>query len=176
MPTTTIRLIRVLRNLNYASRNSSTNTALVENRRLIFEKLLHYYDRKNRCIRGVGRLKSILQKEPTLEQRAIREWTVNHQQLGQKELFGFYFEYLDYGDDPTRDLYIPALTLYVDRSDFIPIIQFWELHYFLYGNQYHLEASERQIADPNEYYYTPPDPNAPSDLEKVLRLLEEDFR
>lgn len=175
MPTTTIRLIRILRNLEYSSRNSSTNTPIVEKRRLIFEKLLHYYDRKNRCIRGVSRLKAILQKEPTLDQRAIREWTVNHYQLGQKELFGFFFEYLDYGDDPNRDLHIPALNLYVDRTDFTPIIQFWELHYFLYGNQYHLEASEREIADPNEYYYNPPDPNAPPDLDIVMALLNEDF-
>lgn len=175
MPTTNITTIRILRNLNIVTRSKTENPELDERRQNIYNELLNYYDRKNRCIRGISRLKAILQKEPTLDQRNIREWTVNHQQLGQKELFGFYFEYLDYGDDPNRDLYIPALALYVDRTDFIPIIQFWEIHYFLYGNQYHLEASEREIADPNEYYYNPPDPNAPPDLDIVIALLNEDF-
>ncbi len=175
MKLTNIRTIKILSNLYFFSQNSAEYSEDIAKRHKIYLTLLSYYRFKNRCERGVSRLNSILLSSKTLEQRAIREWTINHLSLGQKELLSFYFEYLDYSNDPNRNLYISSLELYIDRKDFIPIIQFWELHHFLSSNQYHLEASEREIPDQNDYYYNSPDPNAPPDLDIVMALLNEDF-
>jgi hypothetical protein len=50
-------------------------------------------------------------------------------------------------------------------------LQFWELQWLLYFGEYHLAMENRTITDPKDYYYTLPNPNEPSDLNKVKEIL-----
>jgi len=70
-------------------------------------------------------------------------------------------------------MHIPSEDIYISKRLFLPIIQFWELQWLLYFNEYHVEKELRTIPDIKGYYYVAPAKDEPSDLEKVQIILSQ---
>ena len=65
---------------------------------------------------------------------------------------------------------------FVKKKDIIDLYVFSSLNWILYFGEYYKAPEDRTKPDPNidetqGYYYSPPDPNAPTELEEVKALL-----
>jgi hypothetical protein len=136
-----------------------------------FKKLMDYYLFKPNTESAVNEIKEILKIHIDLENDSIRKWILKHHSLFEDKLFSFRLEYLDSGDDEDNNLHLTSLDIYVDKTAFQSIIQFWELQWLLFFGGYHLLTKNRTVPDPKDYYYVPPDPNEPLPLDQVKNIL-----
>lgn len=134
---------------------------------IAFKELMEYYQFKTECEIAVNEIKQIVEIQNNLENDSIKKWVIKYHSLFENSLNGFGLEYLDSGNDNDPYLHLASLDIYVDKTPFIPLIQFWELQWLLYFGEYYLPKENRTIPDPKDYYYTPPNPNDPTDLSIV---------
>lgn len=123
------------------------------------------------CEKALRELASILANKADLEQDEIKNWIKLYYTPLYDDTIGLSLE--DYHINNTEDyFYIPVICEYLEKKEFIPILRFCGVMEILYYNEYHKPASERTEPDPKGYYYVPPNPNDPSDLEKIQCLLK----
>jgi hypothetical protein len=116
-------------------------------------------------------LKLQILKVNDLNQPEIQDWCIRTKDLYLNKLFGFAFHYFYFIETPTDPIYIRQLDVYVERKGFENVILFCDVQNILCWGEYYLPQTERTMPNPNDYYYTPPDPNAPKSIELVKRLL-----
>jgi hypothetical protein len=137
----------------------------------IFKKLMEYFIFKQDTEIAVSEIKLIIQNYNNLENERIKGWILEYHSLFENELFGFGIDYLDSGDDPDDNLHLTSIDIYVDKTHFMPIIQFWQLQWLLYYKEYHVLMEKRTTHDTKSYYINSQDKNEHSDLEKVKEIL-----
>ncbi len=140
----------------------------------ILQQLYDIYCFAVPCKRAVQELSEMLDQEMDLDSESIRKWVEEYYLFYKAHLSLFCHQYQDETGVHDKDFYLSDFNLYIERKPFIPIIQFWYLMNTLYWGQYHLPKEQRKFEElsPNDYYYKELDPNAPSDLEVIKRILE----
>ena len=138
-----------------------------------FNELLVYYSFVAPAKLLVNEFSTIFEQENDLDCEPVRRWVVENTRFFKTNLFMFGVSYLDKNGLLEQNFYNSSYDFYVDFSEFIPIIQYWQLMWNLHFGQYHLVKQERKFTEPNpkDYYYVEPDPNAPSDIEVVKTIL-----
>jgi hypothetical protein len=132
---------------------------------------MDYYSFKPNTESAVNEIKEILEIHDNLENESIRKWILKHHSLFEDKLFSFGLDYLNSGDDQDNNLHLTSLDIYVDKTAFLSIFQFWELQWLLFFGEFHLLTENRTVPDPKDYYYLPPDPNELLALDKVKKIL-----
>ena len=138
-----------------------------------FIKLMQYcrFDKDVKILNQ--ELKDILLLNNDLNHPSITEWCNKTRSFFNENLFGFGLEYLDSGNVNKGEIPILA-DVFIDLSELSEIVKFWQLQWILYFSDYHIPEHDREDPtppDPNDYYYSPPDPNAPSELDEIKRIL-----
>ncbi len=144
----------------------------------ICQQLLKRYAKKNDCAVAVEKLHKILSANPVIEQLPLWMWIEEHKVLGVDELFGFLDGYFIHSESATPNLYICELKLYVERSDFLPMIQFCKSFDLLYWNGYDV-LSEEEKETRDGYYYLGPEPverDKQQDLADLLSFVAAYFK
>ncbi len=122
---------------------------------------------------AIEELKGILNFDKSLEQKKVKKWTNKNLDFFLENVFLFGINYCDVELNECENIFLRRVDEYVDKMPFISIIQFWECMSILYFEQYHLDKDKKSPPDPvGSYYYTPPDPNEPTDIEKILNYLK----
>lgn len=143
----------------------------------VLKQLLKIYVKKNECIIAIEELQKVLKANPVIEQLPVWTWIEERKALGVDELFGFLDGYFIHSESATPNLYICELKLYVDRSDFLPIIQFCKAFDLLYWNGYDA-LSEEEEEDPKGYYALGAESvkrDKQQDLKDLLNYVAADF-
>ena len=131
----------------------------------------HHLDKP--CWDQLIKLKNILSYFPDLNHPEVMNWVADNYTFFEEEVFSLYNE-LDWIDFKEDYFYIPVTEEYPEKKEFRNLICFHEVMWILFFGEYYLPESERsEPDDPNDYYYVPPDPEAPSELEEVLSLLSK---
>lgn len=120
----------------------------------------------------INELKSILNIVDTLDCNQIQEWCLKTKDLYYDRLFGFdleYFYFTETSDDP---IVLNRLGVTILSNGFENLIQFCKVQGILYWGEYYMHLLERTKPDPNSYYYTPPDPDAPDIITIIKSLLK----
>jgi hypothetical protein len=136
-----------------------------------FKKLKEYHLFRSYAAIAVNEFKLILAVDNTLENGNIKAWVIKHLSFYETNLSSFLLDYLDSGNDKDNNLHLTSLNIYVEKTPFLTIIQFCELQWLLYFEEYHLDKENRTLPNTQDYYYSPPDPNRLSDLDKVKEIL-----
>ena len=133
-----------------------------------------YYIFQKPCTKANEEFISILERVNDLNSEEIRVWVQDNVTFFEQNLLLFGYTYGDANGEHKLNFYLPEFQLYIEREEFVPIIQYWYLMTNLYFSQYHLIESERKIEEPNplDYYYVAPDPNRPSDLDIIKQILQ----
>lgn len=122
---------------------------------------------------AIEELKGILNFDKSLEQKKVKEWTNNNLDFFLENVFLFGIDYCDVEWNKNENIFLRRVDEYVDKTPFISIIQFWDCMSILYFEQYHLDKDKKSPPEPvGGYYYTPPDPNEPTNIEKILNYLK----
>lgn len=138
------------------------------------QELYNFYCFFTPCRNAVIELGKIINQGGNLDSGSVCKWVVEYYPFYKSHLSLFCHQYQDETGVHDKDFYLSDFNLYIEREPFIPVIQFWYLMNTLYWGQYHLPKEQRKFEklSPNDYYYKELDPNAPSDLEVVKRILE----
>ena len=118
-------------------------------------------------------LMDIILVKNDLNHPSVTEWCKKTRSFFKENLLGFGLEYLDSGNIIKGEIPILA-DVFIDLSEISELVEFWQLQWILYFSDYHIPEHDREDpkpADPNDYYYSPPDPNAPSELNEIKRIL-----
>ena len=134
----------------------------------IYLELLNYLNYKTYTENSLKELKEILRSDEFIEQFEIKQWILKNLEIFNETFFSFGLSYLEYNvkDD---NLYLIGLNEYVDKSQFLSIIQYWESMWLLYFGEYHIDKDKRSLPDKPDTYNT--EPTEPSDYEKILTFL-----
>lgn len=106
-----------------------------------------------------------------LNQPQIQEWCARTKDLYIDKLFGFATHYFHFLETPNDFIYIQQLDVSIESKGLENIIMFCDVQKILCWGEYYLTKEHRKPANPNDYYYVQPDPNAPSDIDVVKQLL-----
>lgn len=120
----------------------------------------------------VNELKEILKRVNSLECTEVQEWCLKTKDLYKDRLFGFELEYLYSTDSIDDPIVYKRLGFMIPSRDFKNLIQFCKVQGILYWGEYYKQSSERTKPDPNDYYYTPPNPEAPERITVIKTLLK----
>ena len=145
------------------------------NKHYHLQQLLTYHSHRTLCVNAVEELRSIITKYGELDTEEVRIWVDRNVPFFKEHLFSFGYTYKDEDGNLEKDFYLPDYSIYIDRTPFVPIIQYWLLMKNLYFGEYYKKKEDRsptEAADPKDYYYVEPDPDAPTDLEIVKNILE----
>lgn len=138
------------------------------------KQLLAYLQFKNDCIQAVTEFKSVIASLDSLENESVRSWLNTFKQLGCVHLMEFGYEYLDFSCTPKPNIYIKPLEMHIERTPFLPIIQFWEIFSCLYWGGYDKPQSERNNVE-GSYYSGEGNTSGQDDFREVIRLIADDY-
>jgi hypothetical protein len=136
-----------------------------------YKKYIDWHRHEPFCKNAVEQLKSLMNQYANLNNPSIARWVADHDDFFHEEIFSIYSE-LDLIDATEEHFYIPATKEYLEKKEFRNVICFHRVMWILHFGEYHLPVADRKPpAKPGEYYYVLPDPNEPSDIEKINSLL-----
>jgi len=140
----------------------------------ILQELYDIYSFAVPCAKAIEEFREVLSRSKSLDSKSVRGWVLDYYPFYKQHLTLFGHRYQDENELHDGNFYLSEFNLYVDREPFIPIIQFWYLMNNLYWGQYHIPIEERKFEElsPDDYYYKVQDPNTPSDLEVIKRILQ----
>ena len=139
------------------------------------QQLLSYHSHRTLCANAVEEFKGIIIEHNNLESEEVRIWVDSNIPFFKENLFSFGYTYTDEDGKLEKDFYLPDYCIYIDRTTYVPIIQYWLLMKNLYFGEYYKNKEDRspaEVANPKDYYYQEPDPSSPSDIEVVKSILE----
>lgn len=140
----------------------------------LLKDLYQFYSFAMPCKKAVEELTNIIHRVDTLEHEEVRIWVKENTLFFEKNLLLFGTQFTDENGEHEQNLYLSKYNLYIERKEFVPVIQYWYLMNNLYFGQYHLVKEERKFEEPNpfDYYYVEPNPNDPSDLDVLKQILQ----
>lgn len=138
------------------------------------KELYGYYSFVTPCKKAVSELTSIIKRVNDLDNEEVRIWVEENILFYKQNLFAFGTSFTDENGEHELNFYLPQYHLYVERKEFVPVIQCWYLMKNLYYGQYHLVKEKRKFEEPNpqDYYYVAPNPSVPSNIDVVKQILE----
>ena len=119
-------------------------------------------------------LKEIILRNNTLECVEVQMWCFETKDYFNEELFSFGFSYLDNVDNHNEVFNIRNIGEPVSKKEFISLIQFWEVQWILYWDEYYLPIEERGKSNDGvvDGYYKPPIQNSTqSNLDQIKNIL-----
>ena len=138
------------------------------------QQLLTYQSYRTKAVDSVEKFRRIINSTNCLDNEAVRKWVDGNIPFFKEHLFSFGYTYTDEDGKLDKDFHFPDYGIYINRAPYVPIIQYWLLMKNLYFGEYYKKNEDRspiEAADPKDYYYVAPDPNAPNDLEIVRNIL-----
>lgn len=121
-------------------------------------------------------LRNVIPQIEDLDDIRVRNWCLKAKYLFNDVFFKFVLDFCDHSDSADELISLNVEGYFVQKQDIIDLYVFGNLNWILYFANYHLAPNRRPKEDPNidytkGYYYSPPDPNAPTDLEAVKSLI-----
>ena len=137
-------------------------------------EFLTYYSYRTKAVDAVEEFRRIINSNNCLDNEGVRIWVEGNIPFFKEHLFSFGYTYTDEDGNLDKDFYLPDYSIFIDRTAYIPIIQYWLLMKNLYFGEYYKKREDRspiEAADPKDYYYVEPDHDAPTDIEIARNIL-----
>ena len=139
-------------------------------------EMMKYLEQRGALVAFHEELMDIIENVEDLDDRRIRNWCLKAKYLFDELFIPFALFYLDHKFNTDELIYLNVDSYFVKRQDIIHLYVFAKLNWVLYFGEYYKAPDDRAKPDPNidetkGYYYSPPDPNAPTELEEVKALL-----
>ncbi len=112
-----------------------------------------YYTFQEPCTKANEEFVNILERVNDLNSEEVRVWVQDNVTFFEQNLLLFGYTYSDTIGEHKLNFNLPEFQLYLERKEFVPIIQYWYLMTNLYFGQYYLIESERKIEEPNPLDY-----------------------
>lgn len=140
-------------------------------------KLMSYLEHKEELAAFNEEIKSVINDlVDDLDDIRIRNWCLKSKFIFDEMYFPFVLDFLDHTASTDEFICLNVEGYFVKKNDIIDLYVFSKLNWILYFGEYYKAPEKRTQPDPNidetkGYYYSPPDPNAPTEMEAVKSLV-----
>ena len=139
-------------------------------------KLTSYLNYQDEAIAFNEELKSIIPLVEDVNDMRIRNWCLKAKYLFNEVFMQFILDFCDHVDSTAELICLNVKGYFVKKSDIIDLYVFGNSSWLLYFDEYYKAPEDRTKPDPNidetkGYYYSPPDPNAPTAIEQIRALI-----
>ncbi|RYF89750.1 MAG: hypothetical protein EOO03_05250 [Chitinophagaceae bacterium] len=129
---------------------------------MCYKDFVEYADHIPQCKSELAKIKDILDQKADLEQKSVKDWMLQNSAMYNDLIL------LNVDVDPDLPYFkLGASGEKLEKKEFMDLLAFCDIISLLYGKNYDLPIDQRIPCDPNDYYYTAPDSNEPSDVEKI---------
>lgn len=139
-------------------------------------KLMSYLEHREELAAFNEELKSVINSVDDLDDIRIRNWCLKSKYIFNELYFAFVLDFCDHTDSTDELICLNVDGYFVKKKDIIDLYVFSKMNWILYFGEYYKAPEKRTQPDPNidetkGYYYSPPDPNAPTEMEAVKSLI-----